>query len=180
MIRTVTVFCGSSNDAPMEYLDLAGNVGKLIADNNLKLVYGGGSRGLMGAVARAYLANGGDETTGITIPRWHNSDDYELAHVVTVVENIEQRKHMLFETGDAFIVLPGSFGTMDEICCVMAEAQYSTHDKPIICVTDFFKPIQILIENMIATKLAPEDLREKITFVDTPEEIFFLKGSNNV
>lgn len=169
----ISVFCGASKTAAPQLLDMAYRTGRLLAERGHVVVYGGGNRGLMGEVARGAREAGG-EVRAVTVPRWsHPEEDYKLAQEVTVAQDIAERKRALFEFADGFVVLPGSFGTFDEVALVMAEAQYGTHDKPIVCVSPFFESLRQLVEDMIGLGLADADLRGKIAFVRSPEALPF-------
>jgi uncharacterized protein (TIGR00730 family) len=171
----VTVFCGSSNKAPQDFLKLAYETGVVLAARKHGLVYGGGGRGLMGEVARGFKEFGGFPAHGVTIPRWHDpAVDYAHAQQVTVCHDIAERKRLLFEAGDAFVVLPGSFGTFDEVALIMAEAQYGTHNKPIICISEyFFSPLLALINRMTESGLADQSLETRILVIDSPKDLPF-------
>ena len=129
-MRNVCVFCGSSSGGPA-YIDDARQFGATLARRNLGLVYGGGHVGLMGAVADAVLAAGG-AAVGV-IPRF--LVEKELAHTrlteLVVVETMHQRKAVMADRADVFAVLPGGFGTGDELFEALTWAQLGLHAKPI-------------------------------------------------
>ncbi|MEI8033478.1 MAG: TIGR00730 family Rossman fold protein [Chlorobiaceae bacterium] len=132
MISSVTVYCSSSNLAPAEYFAAAGELGRNLAERRIGLVYGGGRVGLMGCIADAVLQNGG-KVRGI-IPRF--LEEREVAHYglseLHVVETMHERKMKLAEWGDAYLVLPGGFGTLDELMEVITWKHLGHHQKPII------------------------------------------------
>jgi uncharacterized protein (TIGR00730 family) len=130
-MKTVCVYCGSSDKIPPVYLDAARQVGALLASQNLRLVYGAGSTGLMGAVADATLDSGG-EVVGV-IPEIFNTPQLlhtRLTHL-DVVSDMHARKARLAEMADAFIALPGGYGTLDEFFEILTWAQIGLHSKPI-------------------------------------------------
>jgi uncharacterized protein (TIGR00730 family) len=130
-VRRVCVFCGASAGVDPRYLAAARDVGEGLARRGIGLVYGGGRVGLMGAVAEAALAAGG-EVIGV-IPQ--GLVDRELAHPglseLLVVETLHERKAMMAERADAFIALPGGLGTLEELAEVVSWAQLELHTKPI-------------------------------------------------
>lgn len=130
-MRRICVFCGASPGRGNAYLDLAASVGAGLANHGIGLVYGGGQVGLMGAVADAALAAGG-EAIGV-IPR--RLVDRELAHPglteLHVVGSLHERKAKMAELADGFIALPGGLGTLEELAEVASWAQLELHDKPI-------------------------------------------------
>ena len=131
-LRTICVYCGSSSGAREIYRAVAQELGEELAKAGFRLVYGGACIGLMGVVADAVLSAGG-EAIGI-IPRY--LADREVAHRgltgLQIVETMHQRKHLMAELADAFIALPGGYGTLDELCEVLGWAQLGLHAKPVI------------------------------------------------
>jgi uncharacterized protein (TIGR00730 family) len=130
-VRRICVFCGASPGRRPAYLELATSVGSGLAARGIGLVYGGGRVGMMGAVADAALASGGD-VIGV-IPR--GLVDRELAHPgvteLRVVETLHERKAVMSELADGFIALPGGLGTLEELAEVASWAQLGLHAKPI-------------------------------------------------
>jgi hypothetical protein len=130
-VKTVTVYCGSSDEVPAFYLDAARSMGRAIAGRSLQLVYGGGSTGLMAAVADAVLEAGG-EVIGV-LP--HRFNKPELAHGsltrLELVDGMHPRKARMAELADGFVALPGGLGTMDELFEVLTWAQIGLHSKPV-------------------------------------------------
>ena len=130
-IRSVCVYCGSSSRGPETHKAAARELGRLLAENSVRLVYGGGHVGLMGLIADAVLTAGG-EVTGV-IPGFLN--EHEVAHQglteLHVVDNMHERKALMAELADAFVALPGGYGTLEELFEVITWAQLGFHDKPI-------------------------------------------------
>jgi len=130
MIKSICVYCGSSWGRQEIYAEAAREIGRLIAERGWRLIYGGGAVGLMGAVADAALAAGG-EVIGV-IPQ--ALDDKELGHKglteLRVVGSMHERKAMMAELSDAFLALPGGYGTWDELCEILTWAQLGFHRKP--------------------------------------------------
>ena len=154
-IRSVCVYCGSSPGRNGLYLEAGTTLGRAIADAGLRLVYGGGTKGIMGAVAGGAAERGG-RITGI-IPRFlirKEAGEHapQALDEFVVVENMHERKHRMFEESDAFVALPGGVGTLEEIVEIMTWAQLGRHRKPIVFanVAGFWNPMLALIDHMRA------------------------------
>jgi uncharacterized protein (TIGR00730 family) len=130
-MKAVCVYCGSSDEVPKKYIDAARTMGEVMAGRGLQLIFGGGSTGLMGAVADAVLDAGG-EVIGV-LPLHFNKP--ELAHArltrLELVDGMHPRKARMAELADAFVALPGGFGTLEELFEAMTWAQIGLHAKPI-------------------------------------------------
>ncbi|MDD5586011.1 MAG: TIGR00730 family Rossman fold protein [Alphaproteobacteria bacterium] len=148
--RSVCVYCSSSNHSDETYKNVARDVGAALARRNVRVVYGGGRRGLMGLVADAALEAGG-EVIGI-IPEFICSREIEHTHLTElhVVNDMHTRKRMMVEQSDAFVVLPGGFGTLDETFEILSWKQLGLHNKPIIVFNynGFWTPLLDLIGHM--------------------------------
>lgn len=133
-ISSVCVFCGSSNSAAQVYKDAAQHLGEILGKNDVRLVYGGGQVGLMGMIANSALAAGG-KVTGF-IPQYLH--EFEKGHTgiteLFIVDTMHERKRLMSEHSDAFVILPGGFGTLDEICEILTWKQLRLHYKPIVFV----------------------------------------------
>ena len=151
-IRSVCVYCGSSAGDDPEFADAAQALGTAIAREGVRLVYGGGGVGLMGAVAHAAMADGG-VVTGI-IPDFLVAREHALegARDVIVVKDMHDRKRLLFENADAFVALPGGIGTLEEVVEQLSWVQLQRHKKPVLLVNlkGFWNPFIALIEHLIA------------------------------
>ncbi|MEI8345882.1 MAG: TIGR00730 family Rossman fold protein [Pseudomonadota bacterium] len=130
-MKKLCVFCGSSMGKSAHYKKMAQGLGKWMAKNNIKLVYGGGGIGLMGVLADACLQHGG-KVLGF-IPK--QLVEWETAHhgltQLTVVETMHERKQLMYDNADGFLALPGGLGTLDELFETLTWAQLEYHDKPI-------------------------------------------------
>jgi len=128
-MKKLCVFCGSADGFSPKYLEMATKFGKLMAQNNIGLVYGGASIGVMGAIADAVLANGG--TVIGVIPK--TLVEYEIAHKglteMHIVEDMHQRKKLMYDRSDAFLSLPGGMGTLDEMFEILTWSQLKIHSK---------------------------------------------------
>ncbi len=173
-IQSVAVFCGSKPGANKLYLQHATELGKLIAILDIKLVYGGGKNGLMGAVADSVLAHGGS-VMGV-IPKilleWEHQ--HEGLQELAVVTDMHSRKKMLFEMSDAAIVLPGGFGTLDEMFEMLTWNQLKIHDKKIYLLNSagFYTHLYNHLKLLEREGLLYEPLAERIVLCDNPKEVF--------
>ncbi|CAN7563176.1 TIGR00730 family Rossman fold protein [Pararhizobium sp. LjRoot238] len=152
-IRSICVYCGSQPGRDKSYLDAGRALGKSIAENHLRLVYGGGTKGIMGAVASGVLSHGG-RVTGI-IPEFlmdMEATRHSLGQLseLIVTPDMHDRKHKMFERADAFVTLPGGIGTLEEIVEIMTWAQLGRHRKPIVLVNinGFWDPLMTLVQHM--------------------------------
>ncbi|AGB47163.1 TIGR00730 family Rossman fold protein [Mesorhizobium sp. CO1-1-7] len=175
-IRSVCVYCGSSPGRDEIYVKAGHLLGRSIAKAGLRLVYGGGTKGIMGAVAEGALKAGG-KVTGI-IPRFLiNKEATETAldrlDELSITDNMHERKHKMFEKSDAFVALPGGIGTVEEIVEIMTWAQLGHHRKPIVFgnVNGFWDPMTALLDHMAAEGFIHTAQRVKPLVVNDPEAI---------
>lgn len=172
-IASVCVFCGSSNNAAPAYFDAARSLGATLADRGLTLIYGGAHVGLMGALADASLARGG-RVTGV-IPR--TLVEKEVAHnglsEMHVVESMHDRKALMHELSDAFITLPGGFGTLDELFETLTWAQLGFHAKPIglLNIGGYFDPLLQFSSNAVEQGFIHASHRAMILSAATPDDL---------
>ncbi len=168
------VFCGSKSGANPVFETHARRLGQLFAERNIRLIYGGGNRGLMGAVANGVL-NAGGTVTGI-IPELLNQweQQHDKVTELIVVENMHVRKRLLYERADAAIILPGGFGTMDELFEILTWNQLSIHDKPIYLLNSagFYDALLLHLQQMKNEGFLYTDIPEALTVVSTPEDLF--------
>jgi uncharacterized protein (TIGR00730 family) len=149
-IRNVCVYCGSNVGADPAYAEAARTLARHMSEAGIGLVYGGGGLGLMGEIARAMLDNGG-RVTGI-IPGFLSQKEHMLrdADELIVVEDMHQRKRLMFEKSDAFVALPGGIGTLEELVEQLTWAQLGRHAKPVVLVNieNFWGPFLELLRHM--------------------------------
>jgi hypothetical protein len=169
-IRTVCVYCGSGAGTDPAFIAAARRFGELLARERVGLVYGGGTRGMMGAVAASVLEHGG-HVTGI-IPEFLRTKEgiQSTAQEIIVTPDMHVRKQTMFERADAFVALPGGIGTLEELVEQMTWAQLGRHRKPILIlnIAEFWEPLCALLAHM-----------QRLDFVrtfsllvaDSPEEI---------
>ena len=172
-IRSVCVYCASSSRGPESHKSAARQLGRLLAENNIRLIFGGGHVGLMGITADAALAAGG-EVTGV-IPSFLR--DLELAHdgcdEMVVTDSMHSRKQKMAELSDAFVILPGGLGTLDEAFEIITWRQLGLHDKPIVFVNldGYWQPLQSLIDQISANSYMRPGDAPLFRMVDRTEEI---------
>jgi uncharacterized protein (TIGR00730 family) len=150
--RSLCVYCGANAGTAPEYTAAARGLGAAMAAAKIRLVYGGGSIGLMGIVARTVMENGGD-VTGI-IPQFLKDREVMLREVpdLVVTADMHERKRIMFQRADAFVALPGGIGTLEEVVEVMTWAQLDQHAKPVLIVNinGFWDPLIALFQRMMA------------------------------
>ena len=172
-IRTVCVYCGSGPGTDPAFMEAARRFGELMAKDNVGLVYGGGSHGLMGAVATAVLDHGG-HVTGI-IPEFLQNREQTLkrAQEVIVTPDMHVRKQTMFDRADAFVALPGGIGTLEELVEQLTWAQLGRHRKPILIlnIKKFWDPLCALLDHMRGLEFIRADLAVALLTVDRPEDI---------
>jgi len=159
----ICVFCGSSPGVNPAHLKLAKNLGDEIAKRGHSLVYGGGGLGLMGATARA-ARDGGASVVGI-IPHFLNEIERTIPGIDhEYVEDMHTRKMRMFDLADAFVVLPGGVGTLEEVIEVMSWQRLNLHDKPIVFLSDtnFWDKLVTVLGDIIKEGFAPESLHNDI------------------
>lgn len=152
-IRSICAYCGSQPGRDPAYVSAGRTLGKSIATHGLRLVYGGGTKGIMGAVASGVLSNGG-KVTGI-IPEFlvdMEATRHSLGQLneLIITKDMHERKHKMFERADAFVTLPGGIGTLEEIVEIMTWAQLGRHGKPMVFanIGGFWDPMLELIDHM--------------------------------
>lgn len=171
-LDSVCVFCGSSNAADPAFLAAAADLGRALAAAGVRLVYGGGGVGLMGASALAAHQAGG-RVLGV-IPQFLVAAERQLEVVETVVvETMHQRKTMMYDASDAYIILPGGIGTLEEVIELLSWRRLELHAKPIVFFNPrgFWQPLFDLLQHTIAEKLSPAGFDKAWTSVDTVAEI---------
>jgi uncharacterized protein (TIGR00730 family) len=172
-IRNICVYCGSGPGVNPAYVATAKALGKSLAAAGIGLVYGGGSLGLMGEVAKSTLAHGG-RVTGI-IPAFLSNKEQMLkdANELIVTENMHERKMLMFERSDAFVALPGGIGTLEELVEQLTWSQLGRHAKPIIVanVDGFWAPFLALLKHMKSEAFIRPGLELGFVVVDRAEQI---------
>ena len=171
-LGSVCVYCGSSDAADPAFLDAAAAFGRILARQNVRLVYGGGGVGLMGACARAARAAGG-RVLGV-MPEFLRQREILYDDVETiVVRSMHERKSLMFEQADAFAVFPGGIGTLEEVVELMSWRRLGLHSKPIVFVNlgGFWEPLFALLRHTVEQNLTPAGFMATWRSVDTIEEV---------
>jgi hypothetical protein len=172
-MKRLCVFCGSSLGQRPVYAEAARELGELLARKKIGLVFGGGRIGLMGVVADAVLAGGG-EAIGV-IPK--ALKERELGHdgvtELRIVPSMHARKAMMAELADGFIAMPGGFGTLDELCEILTWAQLGIHKKPcgLLNVNNFFAPLLVLFEHQMEEGFLAAKHRALLLVEEKPEAL---------
>jgi uncharacterized protein (TIGR00730 family) len=172
-IHTVCVYCGSGPGTDPQFVEAAKQFGKVLADNKVRLVYGGGSLGLMGALAKSVLDHGGS-ATGI-IPEFLKTREVALTRVqeMIVTPDMHERKRLMFERSDAFVALPGGIGTLEELVEQLTWQQLGRHAKPILLanINGFWEPFLSLLTHMRATEFIRPGLAVNVLKAERVEDI---------
>lgn len=172
-MEKICVFCGSSKGAVPEYMEAAEKLGNTIAENELDLVYGGAKVGLMGKVATTVIENKGN-VVGV-IPR--DLFEKEVANTdldnLHIVESMHERKAMMAEMSDAFVALPGGFGTFEELFEILTWAQLGFHKKPIgiLNINGYYDKLIEFVDNAIGEKFVKEEHRQMFFVDDCPKSL---------
>ena len=150
-MKSICVFCGSSDSVHADYLTAARQMGRTLAERQIRLIFGGGKTGLMGAVADGALEAGG-EVIGVIIPSMNTT---ALAHTslsrMDVAPDMHGRKKRMHELADGYIAMPGGFGTFDELFETITWAQTGAHEKPVglLNIRDYFNPLIAAIDHAV-------------------------------
>jgi uncharacterized protein (TIGR00730 family) len=172
-IKTVCVYCGSGPGTNPHFMESARAFGKVLAESGIRLVYGGGSLGIMGAVASSVLDHGG-MVTGI-IPDFLKLRENALKRVqeMIVTPDMHERKRLMFEHSDAFVALPGGIGTLEELVEQLTWQQLGRHSKPVLLanIDGFWEPLFALLTHMRETQFIRQGLAVEILKADRVEDI---------
>ena len=172
-IKTVCVYCGSGPGTNPRFAETAQALGRIFAENNIRLVYGGGSVGLMGAIAKSALDHGG-AVTGI-IPDFLRARENALTRVqeMIVTPDMHERKRLMFERSDAFVAMPGGIGTLEELVEQLTWKQLGRHEKPVLLanIDGFWEPLFSLFSHMRATQFIRSGLSVDILKAERVEDI---------
>ena len=173
-INSLAVFCGSKNGNDPVYTQHAAELGKLIAKKNITLIYGGGSKGIMGVIANSVMQSGG-KVIGI-IPKklveWEHQ--HEGITDLSIVDDMHIRKQRMYALCDAAVILPGGVGTLDELFEMVTWNQLSIHDKKIFILNsgNYFEHLLKHLEQMEKQGFLYESITDRITIINTPDELF--------
>jgi uncharacterized protein (TIGR00730 family) len=173
MTKSLCVFCGSQYGSDRRFRVAATRLGELAANAGLKLIYGGGRVGLMGAVADAAMATGGEVLGLIPARLLEREVGHRAITELVVARDMFDRKDQMIARADAFVVLPGGLGTLDELLEVVTLRQLGYHGKPIILVNlaGYWDPLIALVDQVIMHGFAAPNVRALYRVVDSVEEV---------
>jgi uncharacterized protein (TIGR00730 family) len=176
LVKSLCVYCGSARGQSPRYVATARELGESMAERGIRLVYGGARIGMMGELADAVMRNGG-EVIGI-IPEHLQSTEVGHSGIteLKVVESMHSRKKLMFDLSDAFAVLPGGFGTLDELFEIITWRMLSLHTKPVVVVNvdGYWDPFRVLIDHLIGKGFARESSRQHFSIVNSVGRLFDL------
>jgi len=172
-IKSICVYCASGPGNDPAFMEAAKKFGRILGENGIRLVYGGGSVGLMGALAESVLDRGG-AVTGV-IPDFLVNREHMLLRVQerVITRDMHERKWVMFERADAFVALPGGIGTLEELVEQLTWAQLGRHKKPILIlnVARFWDPLCVLLEQMEKLDFIRANLPVNLLVAEQVEEI---------
>jgi uncharacterized protein (TIGR00730 family) len=172
-IRSICVYCGSGNGTDPAFAKAAEAFGRILAEQGIRLVYGGGSVGLMGILAESVLDHGG--TVIGVIPEFLVDREHMLARIQerVITRDMHERKRVMFERADAFVALPGGIGTLEELVEQLTWAQLGRHKKPILIanIEAFWEPLCALLDHMEGLQFIRKNLTINLLVADRVDEI---------
>jgi len=170
-LTSVAVYCGSNAGTDPVYGEAAAALGLTLAQRGIRLVYGGGHVGLMGIVSDAVLENGGEAHGVITEALRAKELAHESLSSLRVVATMHERKAVMADAADAFVMLPGGFGTFDEFFEVVTWTQLGIHAKPcgILDVGGYFAPLRAMLDNAVSASFVHPAHRDMVLLDDSPE-----------
>jgi uncharacterized protein (TIGR00730 family) len=173
-INRLCVYCGSSSGSDPRYREAARELGAGLAAQGIDLVYGGGRNGLMGYVADAVLACGGRVTGVIPVHLEHREVAHRGLSELVVVADMHQRKRVMAERADAFAVLPGGIGTLDETIEILSWRQLGLHEKPVVIIdiAGYWSPLAMLFEHIAESRFAAPLVPALVSFVPDVAGLF--------
>ncbi len=172
-MESICVFCGSSDAVSPDYLAAARQMGRVLAGHGLRLIYGGGKTGLMGAVADGALEGGG-EVIGVIIPSMNTTAlAYTNLTRMDVVPDMHARKARMHELSDGYIALPGGFGTFDELFETLTWGQTGAHEKPVglLNVKDYYLPLLTALKHSVQEGFVFQEHLDALAYETDPEKL---------
>ena len=180
MISSLCIFCGSRFGEALKYRDQAARLGRHCGEHGIEVVYGGGHVGLMGVVADGAMAAGG-KVVGLIPERLMNREvgHQEISELI-ITQSMFDRKDQMIKRSDAFAILPGGLGTLDELFEVLTLRQLGYHDKPIVLINidGFWDPLDGLIKQVISSGFAEQDVDAMILSVDDVDDVLPALGTD--
>ena len=176
LVKSLCVYCGSARGASPRYVAAARELGEAMAERGIRLIYGGARIGMMGELADAVMKNGG-EVIGV-IPEHLQTTEVGHSGIteLKVVESMHVRKKLMFDLSDGFAVLPGGYGTLDELFEIITWRMLKLHDKPVVVlnIDGYWDPFQELIDHLIDQGFARPDSRQYFSVVNSVGRMFDL------
>lgn len=171
-IYSLCVFCGSSLGENPAFSEAASNLGRELARQGIRMVYGGSDAGLMGIAARSALAENGDVTGIITRDLYERTNHLEVSRIV-IVDSMHQRKSEMHSNSDAFIALPGGIGTLEELLESLTWRQLGIHKKPVgvLNTSGFFDPLLSLLDHLTSQGFLSKEIRSLMISEQHPAEL---------
>ena len=172
-LSAIAVYCGSNNGADPAYTQAAAALGRLLAERGIRLVYGGGHVGLMGVLADAALAGGGEVFGVITRALQAKEVAHDALTSLTVVDTMHERKAAMADAADAFVMLPGGYGTLDEFFEAVSWTQLGIHDKPcgVLDVAGYYAPLRTLLDQATRQGFVSRVHRELVITESEPRRL---------
>jgi uncharacterized protein (TIGR00730 family) len=172
-LRTIAAFCGSNPGTDPAFADAATELGAVLAQRGIGLVYGGGKVGLMGTVADAVLAGGGTVTGVIPRHLWEKEVGHEGLTELLIVDSMHERKLAMADRSDAFVALPGGVGTFEEVFEAITWTQLGIHDKPVgfVDVAGFYGPLLAFLDGTVDAGFLKPGHRSMIVAASSPEGV---------
>src|ERR1700756_3485259 len=172
-MKRICVFCGSSAGSQPEYRACAQQLGAELTRREIGLVYGGGNVGLMGAIADSVLEAGGEAIGVIPEHLMNREIGHKQLAKLHIVGSMHERKAMMADLSDAFIALPGGFGTLEEFCEVLTWSQLGLHEKPcgIVNVLGYYTPLLAMLDHAVEQRFLKPENRALVLAGDTPLEL---------
>lgn len=170
-IKSIGVFCGSSVGAKPIYSQKAKELGELMASQHIELIYGGGNVGLMGVIADAVLSKKGNAIGVIPTALLEKEVGHESLTKMHITDNMSDRKNLITELSDAFIAMPGGFGTLDEVMEVLTHFQLGFSEKPVgfLNVDGFYDSVITLFDQILEEKFMKAEHRNNVIFESDPK-----------
>jgi uncharacterized protein (TIGR00730 family) len=178
--KFLCVYCGASERVDPKYYKAAEELGKMIAQNNFNMVYGGGRFGLMGRVSNAVIENGG-MVVGVTTEQLDEREGVQNGlHEIHVVDTMHTRKLKMSQRADAFVIMPGGFGTLDEFFEILTWKQLDIHSKPIIIANldNYWDPLVDLFQHVIKENFAKQEHLKYVSIATSLDEIIEIAKKN--
>ena len=179
-MKSICVFCGSSDSVSPDYLAAARQTGQALAERGLRLIYGGGKTGLMGAVADGAL-DGGGEAIGVIIPSMNTPALAKIGLTrMDVVPDMHARKARMHELADGYIALPGGFGTFDELFETVTWAQVGEHEKPVglLNVKDYYIPLLAALQHAVGEGFVFQEHLDALACEADPQKLLDAMGNH--